>query len=110
MFGRFLLSSMIAIALAGPALAGPCTQRITDLGKAITAKHEGAGPALANTPAMTGSTGQTSSGTAVKAEATSDNQAMQLLQQAKEMDQQGKEAECMQVVKRLEGMAPPATR
>ncbi len=110
MFARYLLGSTMVLILASPALAGPCTQRITDLGKAITAKHEGAGPALANTPATTGSTGQTSSGTAVKAEATSDNQAMQLLQQAKELDQQGKEDECMQMVKRIEGMAPAGTK
>ncbi len=106
MFGRCLLGSTIVLTLASPALAGECTQRIMDLGKSITAKHEGAGPALANGAAATGSTGQSSSGTAVKAEATSDNQAMQLLQQAKELDQQGKEGECMQVVKRIEGMVP----
>ncbi|HSH78735.1 MAG TPA: hypothetical protein VLA19_09420 [Herpetosiphonaceae bacterium] len=106
MFTRFLLGSTMALVLAGPALAGPCTQQITDLGKAITAKHEGAGPALANAPAPTGSAGQSSSSTAVKAEATGDNQAMQLLQQAKELDQQGKEDECMQVLKSIQGMAP----
>jgi hypothetical protein len=110
MFARCLFGSTMVLILASPAVAGPCTQRIADLGKAITAKHEGAGPALANTPATTGSTGQTSSGTAVKAEATSDNQAMQLLQQAKELDQQGKEDECMQMVKRIEGMAPAGTK
>ncbi len=110
MFGRLILSSTVAIALAGPALARPCTQRIADLGKAITAKHEGAGPALANNTSATGSTGQGASGTAVKAQATGDNEAMQLLQQAKELDQQGKEDECMQVVKRVEGMAPSATK
>ncbi len=110
MLARCLLSSTMVLILASPALAGPCTQRIADLGKAITAKHEGAGPALANTPATTGSTGQTPSGTAAKAEAASDNQAMQLLQQAKELDQQGKEDECMQMVKRVESAAPAGTK
>ncbi len=110
MFARLLLGSTMTIVLASPALAGPCTQRITDLGKAITAKHEGAGPALANAPAPTGSAGQSSSGAAVKAEATGDNQAMQLLQQAKELDQQGKEDECMKTVKQVEGMVPAATK
>ncbi len=110
MFRHILLSSTVALIWASPALAGPCTQQIADLGKAITAKHEGAGPALANGPATTGSTEQSPSGTAVKAQATTDNQAMQLLQQAKELDQQGKEGECMQLVKRVEGMAPAGTK
>jgi hypothetical protein len=35
---------------------------------------------------------------------------MQLLQQAKQLDQQGKEAECMQHVTRIGGMVPPQTR
>ena len=106
MLARVIFGSTVALLLTSPTLAGPCTQRIADLGKAITAKHEGAGPTLSNNATTTGSTGQT----AVKAEATSDNQAMQLLQQAKELDQQRKEDECMQIVKRVEGMAPSGTK
>ncbi len=104
-----LVGSALACVLASSAFAGPCTQRIADLEKATTARHEGAGPTLSGS-ATTGSAGQASSGTAVKAEATTENQAMQLLQQAKELDRQGKETECMQMVTRVGSLVPAGTK
>jgi hypothetical protein len=88
-------------------LAGPCTQRLADLEKSITAKQEGGGPAL-NTPATTGSTAQGASsaqgqGANVTAESQGPNQAMQMIQQ-------GKEAECMDMATKISSMAPPAIK
>ena len=104
------VGSTLACALASSAFAGPCTQRIADLEKAATARHEGAGPTLSGSATTTGSAGQPSSGTSVKAEATTENQAMQLLQQAKELDRQRKETECMQIVTRVESLVPAGTK
>lgn len=103
-----LLGSTLGLALTAPVFAGPCTQRIAELEKSVTAKQEGAGPALSNAPHITGSTGQPSGGS-VTAQTARENEAMGLLHQAKELDQQGKE-ECMQIVKRVEGMASPGTK
>jgi hypothetical protein len=111
---RIVLSSVIGLSLVGPVLAGPCTQRLADLEKSITAKQEGGGPALGNsTPA--GSSGPAASSSqeppkVAAAQSPADNNAMQMLQQAKELDRQGKEAECMQMATKIGGMAPPATK
>jgi hypothetical protein len=35
---------------------------------------------------------------------------MQMIQQAKQLDQQGKEAECMDMAGKIGAMAPPATK
>jgi hypothetical protein len=46
----------------------------------------------------------------VTAQSQGHNQAMQMIQQAKQLDQQGKEAECMDMAGRISAMAPPATK
>ena len=109
MFRPFVFGATVAF-LVTPALAGPCTQRIADLGKAITATQAGAGPAL-STPAVTGSTAQSGAATqnqpATASNQTQDaNRAMQMLQEAKQLDQQGKESECMQLTNRVSDMVP----
>jgi hypothetical protein len=109
MVGRIILGSTLGLVLAAPVSAGPCTQRIAELEKAVTAQQEGGEPALAN-PSTTGSTGQGSSGVNVTAQSQSSNQAMAMLQQAKQLDQQGKEAECMDLTNRASAMAPPTTK
>ena len=104
---------IIAAALSLPtaALAGPCTARIAELEKSITAKQEGSGPALAPSASTTGSTA-TASGSSgppaanVTAESRSANAAMENLQQAKRLDQEGKEAECMQLLTQAGAAAP----
>ena len=104
-----LLAATVVALMGGSALAGPCTDRVAELGKSVTASYEGAGPALTADATTTGSTGQ-SAAPPTKAVPERENEAMRLLQQAKELDQQGKEDECMQVVKRVEPMAPAGTK
>ncbi len=107
---RPIIFGSICALLISPAVAGPCTQRIADLEKSVTATQEGSGPAL-TTPSTTGSTSQPAT-SAHNNPATSPsqmsgaNQAMQMLQQAKQLDQQGKEAECMQVITQVSSMVP----
>ena len=103
MFYRLVLGATFAL-VATPVLAGPCTERIADLEKSVTAKHEGAGPAI-TAPSTTGSTQQTA-----PAVSKPDNEAMQLLQQAKQLDQQGKESECMATLTKIGTIAPAATK
>ncbi len=91
------------------AAAGPCSDRIAELEKSITAKQEGSGPSLSPS-ASTSGTASGSSGPApanVAAESQSANAAMQDLQRAKRLDSEGKEAECMQLVTQI-GSALPA--
>ena len=116
MITHIFSGTAFALLLITPVLAGPCTQRIAELEKTISAKQEGAGPAL-SVPTTTSSTTATSSsqkveqpsGTgAVQTQSLSD--AMNMLQQAKQLDQEGKEAECMQTATRVGTMAPPATK
>ncbi len=108
MLRPIVLGSLLACTLFGGALAGPCTQRIAELEKAVTAQHEGAGPALS--PSASGSTPQSSSGQTAGVNVTADsqraNQAMQMLQQAKQLDQQGKEDECMRLTAQVSTKAP----
>ena len=64
-------------------------------------------------PATTGSTMPSSTpgqGTNVTAQSQGYNQAMQMIQQAKQLDQQGKESECMDMATKINAMAPPATK
>ncbi len=114
MVSRMILGATLAFALVGPGYAGPCTQRLADLEKSITAKQEGAGPAV-EAPATTGTTTQGApasqgQGANVTAQSQGRNQAMQMIQQAKQLDQQGKEAECMDMATKIGAMAPPATK
>ena len=114
MVSCFLLSTTVAFILAGPGLAGPCTQRLADLEKSISARQEGAGPTL-DAPATTGSAVQGTTpgqgpGANVAGQNQEHNQAMQMMQQAKPLDQQGKEAECMDMVGRIGATATPAAK
>lgn len=114
MVSKIVLGTALAFVLVGPGIAGPCTQRLADLEKSILAKQEGAGPAL-DAPATTGSTGSEMSaspgqGVNVTAQSQSRNEAMQMIQQAKQLDQQGKEAECMDMAAKIGAMAPPDTK
>ena len=113
MFRPIIFGSTLAF-LAGPVFAGPCSERIADLEKAVTAKQEGSGPAL-STPSTTGSTAQSTASvqnqpSTSPSQTAGANQAMQMLQQAKPLDQQGKEAECMQMVTQVSNMVPQQTK
>jgi hypothetical protein len=72
-------------------------------------KHEGGGPTVG-----TGSTGSTGSGSAAapqqKASNPEDTSVLTLLQEAKSLDQQGKEQECMQKVNEAEKAANVVVR
>ena len=112
MVTRTLYLAALGVIAAGPGLAGPCTQRIAELEKATSAKHEGAGPALAN-PSTTGTTASAASPAGQSGAPATDRsagQTMQMLQQAKQLDQEGKEAECMDLTNRAGAMAPPTTK
>ena len=102
MIGRCLLVPAFVLVSASPVLAGPCSERLAELEKSITAQQEGGGPAL-EPPAATGSTTSVPAATPQTQKA---NQALQMLHEAKQLDQQGKEAECMQRVSQIEGMIP----
>jgi hypothetical protein len=104
-----LIGSSLLCAFATPVLAGPCTQRIADLEKSLTAQQEGGGPALAQ-PKVTGSVGSSgSTATDPTAQNRGESRALEMLQQAKQLDQQGKEAECMDAISKV-GSAAPATK
>jgi hypothetical protein len=111
MFRPLIISSTVAF-LVTPVMAGPCTQRIADLEKAVTAQQEGAGPALSS-PTTTGSTGtspaQNQPATSAS-EGQGANRAMQMLAEAKQLDQRGQEAECMQLVTQIGTMVPAQPR
>ena len=102
---RPIIFGSICALLISPAVAGPCTQRIADLEKSVTATQEGSGPAL-TTPSTTGSTSAQNNPATSPTQTSSANQAMQMLQQAKQLDQQGKESECMQVTTQVSSMIP----
>lgn len=108
MVGKILLGTVFALALSSPVIAGPCTERLAALEKSYLAKQEGAGPTV-DAPSATGSTSP-GQGVNVTARSQGDNQALQMIQQAKQLDQQGKEAECMDMATRIGAMAPPATK
>ena len=114
MVSRIILGPILTFVSISPGLAGPGTQRLAELEKSISARQEGAGPAL-DAPATTGSAAQGSSsapgqGVNVTAQSQGHNQAMQMIQQAKQLDQQGKEAECMDMAGKAQAMAPPAIK
>jgi hypothetical protein len=87
----------LAVLFASPVFAGPCTQRIAELEKAISAKQEGGGPALSNPLGE-------------RTQAADHSKAMQALHQAKELDQQGQEQKCMQAVGRVEVTVPSGAK
>jgi hypothetical protein len=108
MVRKMILGTAFALILATPGFAGPCTQRLADLEKSITAKQEGAGPAL--DPSATTGSSTPGQGVNVTAQSQGQTRAMEMIQQAKQLDQQGKEAECMNMANQIGAMAPPATK
>jgi hypothetical protein len=112
MVRTMILGTAFAFVLASPGLAGPCTQRLADLEKSVTAKQEGAGPTLDPSATTGSSTPSAAPGQGVNVTAQSQGQtrAMEMIQQAKQLDQQGKEAECMNMANQIGAMAPPATK
>ena len=118
MVPRFLFALAAGCLVAGPTLAGPCTDRIAQVEKAVTARFEGSGPALTGSvqssmtspgtqPTTTGSAGAPSSGapdgsTARSLQSQDESQAVNRLHQAKLLDKAGQESECMQVVSDVE--------
>ena len=116
MLDRIVLSSALLLLVTSSAFAGPCTQRIAALEKSMAVSQQGS----ASAPASPDTTGSTHPGTSsaaapqlgrnVAAQGQGTSEAMQLLQQAKQLDQQGKEDECMQHVTRIGGVVPPQTR
>jgi len=88
-YGVVLSSTMSAVLIATPALAGPCAERIADLEKSVIAVQEGAGPALAppaSTSSGTSSPSSSAAGTQGVPAATPDsvraNAVLQMLSQA----------------------------
>ena len=119
--------SVASICLAShPAVAGPCTDRVAQLEKAVTANFEGAGPALAGAVQSSSASGTGQPGTGGQAvgpagggagatagrslQSGDENKAMNLLNQAKILDKDGKESECMRIVSQVETMVQPARR
>ena len=108
--------SVVGVFLAGqPALAGPCTERVAQLEKAVSAKFEGAGPALAgsvqgSSAPVAGAGGGSGQTAGQSLQSGDENKAMNLLNQAKKLDKDGKEGECMQIVSQVETMVPSARR
>ena len=109
-YGIVLSSTMAAFLMATSALAGPCAGPIAELEKSVISAQEGAGAALAP-PASSGTSSPSSpaAGTQGVPAATPDtvraNAVLQMLSQAKQLDQQGKDAECMQIVTQAAAMA-----
>jgi hypothetical protein len=95
MSNRIALSALFALGFIGPALAGPCSERIADVERSIGAATTEGSPK----PAVTDS----SSGTPVNVTAESKNmsEGMNMLNQAKDLDKQGKEKECMDIVAKV---------
>ena len=56
MIRSFLLGSTLALVLASPVLAGPCTEQISDLQKVLASSDAGSGPTLRTQPSTTSST------------------------------------------------------
>ncbi len=103
MLHRLSLISAAVLVLGTPVSAGPCTDRIAEIEKSVTARHEGAGPTLS---------GQTTGATASSSRAADQDstETMQMLQQAKELDRQGKEQDCMQIVTAVKATVPTGTK
>ena len=117
-----ILAAACTLAAAAPVLAGPCTDQIAELEKAITTRYEGAGPAATGSaqgsPAVStgegvrapsqpagaqqgqGGSEQAKMNPAQRGPAT---QAMEALNRAKELDRQGNEAECLRVLSEVKG-------
>jgi hypothetical protein len=106
MFTRITISVPVLLLLtSGPVFAGQCSQSIAEVEKAITAKQEGSGPTLSKSTSTTDTSSKTS-GSDVTEQSRRDTTALTQLQQAKELDQQGKEAECLQAIGKISGNTP----
>ena len=102
MVDRSILGIALALLFTGPALAGPCSERIADLERTIEVKAgEGAptspAPDAAKPPAN------------VTAQNKGGNEGMEMLKQAKDLDKQGKESECMEIVAKVATSKAPLT-
>lgn len=90
---RITVSLALTLACASTAFAGPCTARIADLERTIEASTaEG----VAEPSAAHSATAQAPAN--VTAQDKPESEGINMLQQAKELDKQGKEAECMDIV------------
>ena len=94
MVDRSILGVVLALFFASPALAGPCSERIADLERSIEVKA-GEGAQASTAPDME----------KPPANATVQNkgltEGMAMLKQARELDKQGKERECMDIVAKV---------
>ena len=102
MVDRSILGIVLALFFASPALAGPCSERIADLERTISVKAgEGApastAPDAAKAPAN------------VTAQNKGETEGMDMLKQAKALDKQGKESECMDIVAKVATIKVPLT-
>jgi hypothetical protein len=94
MYKCFALAATLGL-MAAPVVAGPCSEMIVDMEKSITAKHEGA-----TAPPVAPSTDPSQPASAPAVSQT-DTDAMQMLQQAKQADEQGKESQCMAIISKI---------
>jgi hypothetical protein len=103
MIRLFLVGSALVMSSMAPALAGPCTQRIADLERTIEVDTtEGSKPAAtdATAPAKPAN---------VTAASKQSSEGLDMLKQAKELDKQGKEQECMDIVAKVATTKAPLT-
>ena len=101
---RSLFALAAGCLLCGPALAGPCTDRIVQIEKAVTARFEGSGPALTGSvqssttspgtqPAGSASSAAPDGTTSRSLQSQDESQAINRLHQAKVLDKAGQEGE-----------------
>lgn len=101
---RITVGLALTLACAGTALAGPCATRIADMERTIEASTtEGA----AGAPAAGSGTAQAPAN--VTAQNKTSSEGMDMLKQAKDLDKQGKEAECMDIVAKVATTKAPLT-
>lgn len=91
---RTLLGATLALVFITPAIAGPCTQRIADLERSMEVSTGEGTPKTATADSASAAT----KSAATTAQAKDTSEGMDMLKEAKELDGQGKEKECMDVV------------
>lgn len=124
----FILAGISIFALGlVPAAAGPCTAEIENLNKTLSAKDARSGP-TSGSSGPTAAMGEETKGKAVSPEdvrrqaqgqptaaetgraaagTSAPTDATAALERARMLDQQGKEAECMESVRQAKGLAGP---
>lgn len=101
---RITVGLALTLACASTAFAGPCTTRIADLERTIEASTaEGVAKAGA------AGSGTTKAPASVTTQDKTSSEGINMLQQAKELDKQGKEAECMDIVAKVATTKAPLT-